>query len=149
VINNGNVYTVTKAGISTTTGPTQASGASDANVTGAIFTYAGIAATASTTLLTKADVDLSAITLADIQNERARELCFESLRRPDLIRWGIFILTMKAIATDIANAATVTTNTKTQAALGYNNVSERNLLFPIPSGEMSVNKAITLNNPGW
>lgn len=149
VINNGNVYTVTKAGISTTTGPTQASGASDANVTGAIFTYAGVAATASTTLLTKADVDLTTITLTDIQNERARELCFESLRRPDLIRWGIFIPTMKAIATDIANAATVTTNTKTQAALGYNNLSERNLLFPIPSGEMTVNKAITLNNPGW
>ena len=87
--------------------------------------------------------------MADIQNERARELCFESLRRPDLIRWGIFIPTMKAVAQDINNVATVTTNTKTQAALGYNNVSDRNLLFPIPSSEMTVNKQITNNNPGW
>jgi len=149
VINNGNVYTVTKAGISTSVAPTQAAGASDPNVTGATFTYAGVAATASTTLLSKTDVDLTSITLADIQNERARELCFESLRRPDLIRWGIFIPTMKAVAQDINNAATFTTNTKTQAALGYNNVSDRNLLFPIPSSEMTVNKQISTNNPGW
>ncbi|AEV99315.1 hypothetical protein A4D02_33940 [Niastella koreensis] len=149
VVNNGNLYTVTKAGISTGVGPTQASGASDPNVTGATFTYAGVAATASTTLLSKADVDLTSVTMTDIQNERARELCFESLRRPDLIRWGIFIPTMKAVAQDINNTATVTTNTKTQAALGYNNVSERNLLFPIPSSEMTVNKQITNNNPGW
>jgi hypothetical protein len=31
----------------------------------------------------------------------------------------------------------------------YKNVAERHLLLPIPELEMSVNKAITKNNPGW
>lgn len=148
VVYNGNLYTVTTAGTSTTTPPTQTTGASTAATTGAVFTWAGAAATATGTLLTKADVDLTTLTLQDIQDERARELCFEALRRPDLIRWGLFVSTMKAVATEMANAATFTTNTKTQASLGYNNVTERNLLFPIPSSEMSVNKAI-VQNPGW
>jgi hypothetical protein len=148
VVYGGNLYTVTKVGNSTTTAPTQTSGASLVSVTGAEFTYAGTAATATTTLLTASDVDLTTVTLQNIQDERARELCFESLRRPDLIRWGIFIPTMKAVANDITNAPVFTTNTKVQAGLGYNNVSDRNLLFPIPSSEMTVNKAIT-QNPGW
>jgi len=148
VVNAGNLYTVTTAGISTTTPPIQASGASTAAATGAVFTYAGVAATASTTLLTQADVDLTSVTMQNIMDERARELCFESLRRPDLIRWGIFIPTMKSVASDIANAPVFTTNSKTQAVLGYNNISDRNLLFPIPSSEMTVNKAI-IQNPGW
>ena len=148
VVYNGNLYTVTTAGNSTTTPPTQTSGASSASVTGAVFTYAGVAATASTTLLTAADVDLTTVTMQDIQDERARELCFESLRRPDLIRWGIFLSQMKLVAQDIASAPTFTTNTKTQAGLGYNNISSRNVLFPIPSSELTVNKLAT-QNPGW
>lgn len=148
VVNGGNLYTVTTAGISTATGPTQTTGASNAGTTGAVFTYAGVAATASTVLLLKSDVDLSILTLQNIQDERARELCFEGLRKPDLIRWGIFTPTMKGIATDMGNAATFSTNTKVQASLGFNNVSDRNLLFPIPSSEVTVNKAI-VQNPGW
>lgn len=80
-----------------------------------------------------------------IQDERARELCFESLRRPDLIRWNIFIETMKATSSDIT--ANAPSNYKF-AATGGNNVSERNLLFPIPADEISLNKAMT-QNPGY
>ena len=34
-------------------------------------------------------------------------------------------------------------------AASYYNVSEAYNYFPIPSLEMSVNKDITVNNPGW
>ena len=42
---------------------------------------------------------------------------------------------MNAVGRDDAN------NQKTR--------TERNLLYPIPTAEMDVNKAITANNPGW
>jgi len=81
-----------------------------------------------------------------IQDERARELCFEGLRRPDLIRWGNFIPVMKNLAAQFAadNAGT----SLVYGVLGYNNVSDRHLLFPIPAAEISVNRAMT-QNPGW
>lgn len=81
-----------------------------------------------------------------IQDERSRELCFEALRRNDLIRWGIFVTTMNDIGNEITNTAP---NNFKYAATGGLNVANRHLLFPIPAAEMSVNKAITENNPGW
>jgi SusD family. len=80
-----------------------------------------------------------------IRDERARELCFESLRNHDLKRWGIFVSTMKNLANTIS--LTYPTNLR-YLALSGNNVSERHLLFPIPSREMALNKAMT-QNPGW
>jgi hypothetical protein len=81
-----------------------------------------------------------------IEDERARELCFEGLRRPDLIRWGIFVSTMKAtgarFATDNPSGGVL------YGTLGYNNVSDRHLLLPIPASEISVNRAM-VQNPGW
>jgi hypothetical protein len=79
-----------------------------------------------------------------IEDERSRELCFEALRRQDLIRWGKFITNMKAVSADMsANGGGVA-----YARLAGQNVSERNLLYPIPSSEMSLNKKM-VQNPGW
>ena len=78
-----------------------------------------------------------------LREERARELCFEGLRRNDLIRWGLFLTTMKAVAAQFAADSPTA-----YGVLGYNNVAARNVLLPIPSAEMSVNRAIT-QNPGW
>jgi len=79
-----------------------------------------------------------------LEDERSRELSFESLRRQDLIRWGKFVTNMKAVSADMAtNGGGVA-----YARLAGQNVSERNLLYPIPSGEMSLNKKI-VQNPGW
>ncbi len=79
-----------------------------------------------------------------IQDERSRELCFETLRRPDLIRWGIFVQTMNAVGAELkANGGTYA-----YGSLAGLNVTQKHLLFPIPSGEMSVNKAAT-QNAGW
>ena len=84
-----------------------------------------------------------------IEDERARELCYETLRRPDLIRWGKWTQTMAALAaqmqTDLASQPSLK-----YALLGPTNAasSPKYLLYPIPSSEISVNKAIS-QNPGY
>jgi len=82
-----------------------------------------------------------------IQDERARELCFEALRKFDLIRWGIFIAKMDFTKSAIANSSATATN-KNRFLGGYFNVKLRDTLLPIPSSELSVNSLIT-QNPGW
>ncbi|HEX6431618.1 MAG TPA: RagB/SusD family nutrient uptake outer membrane protein, partial [Niastella sp.] len=84
-----------------------------------------------------------------IIDERARELCFEGLRKADLIRWGIFTTTMNEMVTEI-NASNASTTNKGRWVLGYATAatSTRYLLLPIPSLEININKAMT-QNPGW
>ena len=80
-----------------------------------------------------------------IQDERLRELCFENLRKADLIRWGIFYKTSQDMATllNVQNPAFSATFTKC-----YSNVQLRDTLFPIPASEMNVNLKM-VQNPGW
>lgn len=80
-----------------------------------------------------------------IKDERARELAFEGLRKSDLIRWGNFVQVMKETGSDIT--ANAPSNIK-YAAKGYNNVAQRHVLLPIPTTEVSLNRAMT-QNPGW
>jgi len=143
-----NLYTVNATGSSSATPPTQTSGSSDPAITGIAFAYAGLKATGTASIAT-AVVDLKNLNQASFRNalrdERARELCFESLRKPDLIRWGIFIPQMKMIEADM--------NLNMPAALKYaikeyTNVSDRDKLFPIPSLELSLNTALK-QNPLW
>lgn len=87
--------------------------------------------------------------LQTIQDERARELCYETQRRPDLIRWGIFTQTMNALANQMNADIGSNANFK-YASLGARNAasSPKFLLYPIPASEISVNKAAT-QNPGY
>ena len=80
-----------------------------------------------------------------IKDERARELCFEALRKFDLIRWGDFIPAMLNCKNAIANSTSVN---KTRYLVTYNNVGYRDTLLPIPSSELSVNGLAT-QNAGW
>lgn len=82
-----------------------------------------------------------------IQDERARELCFEGLRKFDLIRWGIFNARMDFTKNAIANSDATASN-KNRFLGGYFNVKLRDTLLPIPSSEVSVNNQMT-QNPGW
>ncbi len=75
-------------------------------------------------------------------NERARELCFEGLRKADLIRWGKFLDQMKMMETDIKQNAPANLQFTTRA---YTNVGEKHLLQPVPSAELALNKAIEQN----
>ena len=80
-----------------------------------------------------------------IRDERARELCFEGLRKFDLIRWGTFITAMNDQKIAIQNSSS---SYKSRYLYTYNNVGPRDTLLPIPSSELSVNNLMT-QNPGW
>ena len=83
-----------------------------------------------------------------VKDERAMELCFELIRRYDLIRWGELVKNMNEIPvkyTDTKEWKQITVNPITN----YFRVTEAYNYFPIPDQEMSMNKKITENNPGW
>ncbi|AOW10397.1 RagB/SusD family nutrient uptake outer membrane protein [Flavobacterium gilvum] len=97
-----------------------------------------------------------------IEDERMRELCFEGLRRLDLIRWkGLgYVTVMNAVGNEIAAspaanppapAPPVIVSDTRYGRVGGQSTTQKNLLFPIPSVEMLSNKLITPadQNPGW
>ncbi len=78
-----------------------------------------------------------------VQDERARELFTESLRKYDLIRWGIFLTRMKEmIDYGTINAAPAAFYTS------FQKVSAKNVLLPIPIREINLNKSL-VQNPGY
>ncbi len=80
-----------------------------------------------------------------IQDERMRELCFENMRKADLIRWGIFYKTSQDMATLVISQNPTFAATFAKC---YSNVQLRDTLFPIPASEMNVNLKM-VQNPGW
>ena len=111
----------------------------------------GTGADATAVITRLEDADLSAMHTASpdafrqaIQDERARELCFEGLRTADLKRWDIYISSLKATANDF----TLNGGSFKYGANAGNNVTTRNLLLPIPVSELTINRAMT-QNPGY
>ncbi|UYQ92087.1 RagB/SusD family nutrient uptake outer membrane protein [Chitinophaga horti] len=154
VTNGGRLYTVTTAGTSTNTPPTHTTGASSAALTGAVFTYAGVAATATATITSGNEYELTAgldqagFQLA-IRDERMRELCFEAVRKADLIRWGNFVNDMAEFAAyATGNGASVTATGNVNGLAGVRAVSARHVLLPKPTYELNLNKDL-VQNPGW
>jgi hypothetical protein len=163
VVNNGLLYTVTKAGTSTNTPPTNTSGSSVPATTGATFTYAGNAATASATLL---NGDMSpemyagkGVFLKTIQDERMRELSSEMLRKYDLKRWGLLVSGVKDRVTFAlqGNNAFFPDGTQTilpiaaasaAIATADGNIDGRWIYLPVPGTELSNNK-LAKQNPGF
>lgn len=154
ITNGGNLYTVTTAGTATTTAPTHTSGASDPAMTGAEFTWAGEAATAAAAITVGNEADLTpglskeAFQLA-IRDERMRELCFEAVRKADLIRWGNFYEDMQTFASwAAANGASVAASGNPNGLQGVQNVAPRHVLLPKPTYELNLNRAL-IQNDGW
>lgn len=81
-----------------------------------------------------------------VYDERYRELCFEGLRRNDLIRWGVYVSTMKDLANFINSSAPA--NYVFAALAGSNILPNKHELLPIPINEISLNPGIK-QNPGW
>ncbi|MCM1066241.1 MAG: RagB/SusD family nutrient uptake outer membrane protein [Muribaculaceae bacterium] len=79
-----------------------------------------------------------------VQQERFRELCFEGLRKLDLIRWGSYVETMN----EYGREAAADGGSFSYAGNSGLNVTARNVVFPIPNTELTVNKFMT-QNPGW
>lgn len=116
------------------------------------ITGSGTGATATAEITVPGDADVSSGDYSSQRNfraflhdERSRELCFEGLRKGDLIRWQEFIDEMRAAGTEISQIAASAYKFESRAGL---NVSEKNYLFPIPTNEMSLNRAL-VQNPGW
>lgn len=116
------------------------------------ITGGGTGATATAEITVPGDADVSSGDYgaqnnfrAFLKDERSRELCFEGLRKGDLIRWQDFIDEMRAAGTEISQIAASAYKFESRAGL---NVSEKNYLFPIPTNEMSLNRAL-VQNPGW
>ncbi len=82
--------------------------------------------------------------LEAVQRERFRELCFEGQRKLDLIRWGIYVSTMN----DYGREAAADGGSFAYAGNSGKNITARNVVFPIPNNELTINKLMT-QNPGW
>lgn len=83
-----------------------------------------------------------------IRNERGRELCFEALRKYDLIRWGIFVREMQLYSLWISDSRWSTNAMATRAGILGTNVQEKHIYQPIPATELGVNKLLK-QNPMW
>ncbi len=78
-----------------------------------------------------------------IRAERARELCYEGLRKADLVRWGNFVERMQIGVAEFAVEAP--TNTGVEY---FKNATARDVLWPIPQVEMGLNPLL-VQNTGW
>ncbi len=103
---------------------------------------------------------LTAVTMDDVKTEKRLELCMESCRYQDLVRWGDAERVLGEQGKEIPQFAwTVSYNpdgttsiaSHEQSTLATNTVygfKERNKLLPIPLRETEVNPAME-QNPGW
>lgn len=94
-------------------------------------------------------LDVATFTLQDIIDERSRELCFEGVRRNDLIRWGMMPAAMQKVLNNNDIYAPTTYATAAGIAAGNFLVNpEKYSLLPIPATEMALDQVLT-QNPGW
>lgn len=81
-----------------------------------------------------------------IRNERGRELCFEALRRFDLIRWGIYVDQMHGYAEQTADDRwSKSASLASRAANMGGYIKPMHVLLPIPAIELGVNKELVQN----
>ncbi|KLT67438.1 RagB/SusD family nutrient uptake outer membrane protein [Pedobacter sp. BMA] len=89
---------------------------------------------------------LSQAALLDMMKlERMRELCYEGLRRNDLVRWGNFYNDMVDFRV-YATANGIGGNSNAISALAA--VEQKHVLLPKPTYEMNLNKLLK-QNPGY
>lgn len=80
-----------------------------------------------------------------VRNERGRELCFESLRKYDLIRWGIFVKSMNEYSRWTKDSRWVKDVRADYARNIGAAVRPIHVLLPIPSIELGVNNKLVQN----
>lgn len=97
-----------------------------------------------------ATIDVTTFTMQDIMDERSRELCFEGVRRADLVRWGTMTTAMQNTQNDVrALAPTSYQNAALFASTNFLLNPSKYSLFPIPAAfEIAQNNALT-QNAGW
>lgn len=102
--------------------------------------------------VTQADpsIDFSTLTLSLIQDERMRELCFEGVRRADLIRWGLYTTTdpTKNVVDLFVKENPDHININYPIKLMKEQFAKFQTL-PIPREEISSAPNTMWQNPGW
>lgn len=87
-----------------------------------------------------------------VRNERGRELCFESLRKYDLIRWGIYKEEMNEYVELTKDARWIKKvggkDYASYASAMGGAVQEKHIVLPVPSIELGVNKLLH-QHPLW
>jgi len=83
-----------------------------------------------------------------VRNERGREMPFESLRKYDLIRWGIFVERMKEVGISASGDTRWDSYRRQFAQKISQNVQPKHIYLPIPTIELGVNKLLK-QNPEW
>ncbi|MGI6313964.1 MAG: RagB/SusD family nutrient uptake outer membrane protein [Candidatus Cryptobacteroides sp.] len=93
------------------------------------------------------EVDFSSYSLETIMDERSRELCFEGVRRNDLIRWNAYVAGYNAVEKVLEGNPKHSLINYAIDKLGkeYTKYS----VFPIPSEEMGLCSDTFYQNPGW
>ena len=81
--------------------------------------------------------------IEELLDERSRELCFEGVRRWDLMRFGVYTDVINSLTTD-RSLGWYNTNVPTLQA----NWEEFKIWVPIPISETDVNLNL-VQNPGW
>ena len=80
-------------------------------------------------------------------DERSRELCFEGVRRTDLIRWDAYTGSYNAIQRVLNSNPNHTNLIYPIEKLGSN--YPKYSILPIPSDEMGLAADTFYQNPGW
>ncbi len=87
-----------------------------------------------------------------IEEERLRELCFETNRKGDLVRWGKYLEYMERIKNDFVfgdPSLGIIANFSHVGLRYFQNVSRKDLLWPLPMNEMTLNPGLTPQNYGY
>lgn len=118
----------------------------------------GTGASATATIYDANDAKMPAAATASkdafrkfIRDERSRELSGENFRKPDLIRWDILVERMHELSATIdrdLNGATTPAYLNLYIKGFGSNVSDRNKLWPIPTSDITLNRAL-IQNSGW
>lgn len=84
----------------------------------------------------------------EIMDERGRELCFESLRKYDLIRWGIYVDAIKKLGDATQDSRWGNVNNYSTAEAFAARTEKKHEFLPIPSKELAINTELR-QNPLW
>ena len=83
-----------------------------------------------------------------VRNERGRELCFEGIRKYDLIRWGIFVEAMNGYVKAATDERWSGSAKASYAAAIGSSVQAKHIVLPVPAVELGVNNLL-VQNPLW
>ena len=92
-------------------------------------------------------VDFPTYNLETIMDERSRELCFEGVRRTDLVRWNAYLEPYDAVSKVVSGNPNHTNINSPISKLGAN--YQKYHIFPIPETELGLSPNTFYQNTGW